>query len=48
MPNNYPPDQPNQPNQGNTGGHPEQPKKRLHSPILGGGYEDEPEPEPEV
>ncbi len=54
MPNSYnsgPPDQPNQPNQpnqANTGGQPEHPKKRLHSPILGGGYEDEPEPEPDV
>lgn len=50
MPNSYnePPNQPNQPNQGNPGGPPQQPKKRLHSPILGGGYEDEPEPEPEV
>ncbi len=50
MPNSYnePPNQPNQPNQGNPGGQPEQPRKRLHSPILGGGYEDEPEPEPEV
>jgi len=49
MPNSFnPPDQPNSHNQSNTGGHPEQPKKRLHSPILGGGYEDEPEPEPEV
>lgn len=52
MSNSYnppePPSQPNQPNQGNPGGRPEQPKKRLHSPILGGGYEDEPEPEPEV
>lgn len=48
-PNSYnSPDQPIQPGQANTGGHPEQPKKRLHSPILGGGYEDEPEPEPEV
>lgn len=49
MPNSYnSPDQPNQPNQANQGGQPEQPKKRLHSPILGGGYEDEPEPELEV
>lgn len=49
MPNSYnAPEPPSQPNQGNLGGPPEQPKKRLHSPILGGGYEDEPEPEPEV
>lgn len=27
---------------------PEQPKKRLHSPIFGSGYDDEPEPEPDM
>lgn len=45
---NNPANQGNQGHQGNAGGPPEQPKKRLHSPILGGGYEDEPEPEPDM
>jgi len=52
MPNSYnqgpdPSSQSNQPLKSPANNPPEQPKKRLHSPILGGGYEDEPEPEPE-